>query len=366
MNDVLTTADAWLARGDRVALATVVAVRRSAARPVGAKMAVNERGEVVGAVSGGCVEVAVVGEAEGVLDGGAPCLLRFGTVDGDAWEVGLPCGGEIDVWVERHRPSAFGDIVRRNQRGVWVTMLRGPAPGAKLVVGPEGIQQGSLASSDLDARASVRALELMWRDRSELSELSELSEDGGVTLFFDVAAPPPRLVIVGAVEYASYLCTFARTSGWQPYVVDPRGRFAAGSFPDATEVIASWPAPALRRLGLDRATAVAVLSHDAKIDDDALFVALPSDAAYVGAIGSRRADQARRQRLLGAGLHPAVLDKLSGPIGLDLGAHSAQGTALSIMAEIVAVYHGHDGGRLSQTTRARIHSTGRPVTTVHR
>src|ERR671932_737905 len=184
----------------------------------------------------------------------------------------------------------------------------------------------------------------MWLERSELRE------HGEVTLFVDVTAPAPRLVIFGAVDYAAALCRVARAAGWRPFVCDPRSRFATRQrFPEAEDVVAAWPEEAFERLGgIDRATYVAVLTHDPKLDDAALSVALRSDAAYVGAMGSRRAQAQRRERLLAAGLDEELLERVAAPIGLDLGAVTPEETALSIMAEVVAVRHGRDGGRLSQ------------------
>jgi len=193
----------------------------------------------------------------------------------------------------------------------------------------------------------------MWAERSELRE------HGDVTLFVDVTAPSPRLVVFGAVDFAAALCRVARATGWRSYVIDPRGRFATPErFPDAEEVIAEWPADALAKLGgIDRATYLAVLTHDPKLDDAALIAAVDSDAPFVGAMGSRRAQAQRRERLLAAGVAEEKLERISAPIGLDLGGLTAEETALSIMAEIVAVRNGREGGRLSGSA-GRIHEVG--------
>jgi xanthine dehydrogenase accessory factor len=175
----------------------------------------------------------------------------------------------------------------------------------------------------------------------------------------DVVAPAPRLVVFGAVDYAAALCRLARAAGWRPYVCDPRSQFATPErFPDAYEVIVAWPEDAFARLGgIDRATYIAVLTHDPKLDDAALSIALQSDAAYVGAMGSRRAQAQRRERLLAAGLDEELLERVAAPIGLDLGAVSPEETALSIMSEVVAVRNGREGGRLSHAA-GRIHEVG--------
>jgi xanthine dehydrogenase accessory factor len=354
MRDVLDDIDAWTKRGEAVALATVVAVRRSAPRPPGAKMAIAEGGGISGMVSGGCVEGAVVDVAEEVLRGGAPRLLHFGIADEEAWEVGLPCGGEIDVWVERYDAQRrFADLARAGSRAALVTVLAGRSAGAKLLLAADGSLEGSLGDPELDRTAARHAEELMWAERSE-----ERTE-GETLLFVDVVFPPPRLIVFGAVDYAATLCTLARTSGWRAYVVDPRARFAVHErFPDAEDVIAAWPEEALAQLGgIDRATSIAVLTHDPKLDDAVLQIALRSEAAYVGAMGSRRAQEQRRERLLAAGLSDDEIERLAAPIGLDLGAITPEETALSIMSEVVAARRGREGGRLAHA-RGRIHEVG--------
>jgi xanthine dehydrogenase accessory factor len=225
-----------------------------------------------------------------------------------------------------------------------------PAIGAKLLVRADDTAEGSLGDEGLDAAARTAAEELMWTERSELRE------HDGVSLFVDVTAPAPRLIIFGAIDYSAALCELARAAGWRPYVCDPRSAFATKQrFPAAEEIVVEWPAEAFERLGIDRATFVAVLTHDPKLDDAALTIALRSEAAYVGAMGSRRAQADRRERLLEAGLSEDELSRLAAPIGLDLGATSPEETALSILAEVVAVRNGRAGGRLEQATE-RIHS----------
>lgn len=346
MNDVLPEIIRWRERGEKVAVATVVDVKRSAPRAPGAKMAVSSSGEIAGGVSGGCVEGAVVELAEGVMAGADPQLVHFGIADSEAWDVGLPCGGEIDVWVQAYEPGRFEEIARAGGRAAEVTVLEGPRAGAKLVVDADGGRSGSLGSPELDDEAARLAAELVWNDASERHG----------ELFVDVAFPPPRLVLFGAVDIAAPLCTLARSAGWRPYVVDPRARFAtAERFPDAVEVIAAWPEEAFARLGgIDPATSIVVLTHDPKLDDAALTIALRSPARFVGAMGSRRAQASRRERLLAAGMGEEELERLSAPVGLNLGAIVREETALSILAEVVAARHGRDGGRLAAGS-GRIH-----------
>ena len=250
--------------------------------------------------------------------------------------------------------SEFAELARSGGRAALVTVVQAggavPAVGTRMLVRADGEAAGSLGDAQLDGVAVAYAEELMWAERSELRQ------EGEVGLFVDVVAPPPRLFVVGAVDFAGALCRMARAAGWRPYVVDPRGRFATPErFPDAEEIVVAWPSKAFEQLGgIDRATYITVLTHDPKLDDDALTAALDSEAPYIGAMGSRRAQAVRRERLLAAGVPQEKLDRVAAPIGLDLGGLTSEETALSIMAEIVAVRNGREGGRLSQAS-GRIH-----------
>ncbi len=317
-------------------------------------MAVSQDGSVTGMVSGGCVEGAVIEVAEAILGGAPPRLLHFGIADAEAWDVGLPCGGEIDVWVDRldDGPAlAFGALAREGGRGALVTRLD---DGRRMLLGSDGSRDGTLGTTELDGAAGVAADRLLWLERSERLELD------GVPVFVDVTAPPPRLIVIGAIDLAEALAKLATISGWRAFVTDPRGRFATEDrFPSAERVVAGWPAKAIEELGgIDRATSVVVLTHDPKIDDAALEVALRSEAAYIGVMGSRRMQAMRRDRMLELGFTDVDLERLNGPVGLDLGALTPEETALSVMAEIVAVRHGRDGGQLRHSTAARIHEAG--------
>jgi xanthine dehydrogenase accessory factor len=249
--------------------------------------------------------------------------------------------------------SEFADIAAADGRAALVTVIGGPSIGAKLLVRADGTTDGGLGAPELDAAGVKAADELLWAERSEMLEA------GDTMLFVDVVAPAPRLVIFGAVDYAAALARLARAAGWRPFVCDPRSQFATPErFPDADEVIVAWPEEAFARLGgIDRATYIAVLTHDPKLDDAALTIALRSDAAYVGAMGSRRAQAQRRERLLAAGVEEELLERVAAPIGLNLGAVTPEETALSIMSEVVAVRNGRDGGRLSRSA-GRIHEVG--------
>jgi xanthine dehydrogenase accessory factor len=245
--------------------------------------------------------------------------------------------------------SAFA----RAERAALVTVVAGGPVGLRLLVTADGRNDGSLGDPQLDAAAIAFAEELMWAERSERREV------GDVSLFIDVAAPPPRLIMFGAVDFAAALARMARAAGWRPYVIDPRGRFATRErFPDAEEIVVGWPAEAFAQIGgIDRATYIAVLTHDPKLDDAALELAVRSEAAYIGAMGSRRAQEKRRERLVERGLSEEDLARIAAPIGLDLGGLTAEETALSIMSEVVAVRNGRSGGRLSSAS-GRIHEVG--------
>ena len=339
-----------------MALATVVDTKKSAPQPPGTKMAINDVGRMAGAVSGGCVEGQVVQVAEGILKGDAPQLLNYGIADEDAWDVGLPCGGEISIWVEtyddRGLQGRFRELGLRGGRGALTTVARGPRQHRGEAPPARGRHAGRHPRRlpSLDSAALATAGAAMW------SERSELYEHGESTLFVDVVAPPPRLMIFGAVDFAAQLAAAAKLAGWRAFVVDPRKRFATPDrFPEAERVIAAWPDKAVEELGgIDRATSIAVLTHDPKLDDAVLKIALRSDAQYIGAMGSRRAQAKRRERLLAEGLTDEELERLAAPIGLDIGALSAAETAISILGEITAVRRGREGGRL-KTVKGRIH-----------
>jgi xanthine dehydrogenase accessory factor len=281
-----------------------------------------------------------------VISSGDPELAHLGIADSEAWGGGLPCGGKIDVWVQAYEPGPFEDAARSGARAAEVTLPAGPQAGAKVVIAPDGARFGSLGSAEADTEAVSVASELLW---------TALSTRRGA-LFIDVLVPAPRLLLVGAVDIAGTLCTLAKAMGWRPFVIDPSARFAARArFGDADDVLSLWPAQAFEWLGgIHSATSVIALTHDPKLDDAALTIAQRSAAAFVGAMGSRRAQSKRRERLLDAGLGIEELDRLAAPVGLDLGASSPEETALSILAEVVAVRHGHEGGRL-RTRDGRIH-----------
>jgi len=315
----------WRSRGDQVALATVVATRRSAPRPVGAKLAISERGELQGSVSGGCVESDVAVQAAEVIAEGTPRLLTYGITDDMAWNVGLPCGGEIDVFLERFE----GELPESDEPAVSVTVLEGERAGERRLLGLDAVEPGPSRVLELD----------------------------GETVFAEMLGPPPRVVVIGAIDTAEELCRAAKSLGWHTVVADPRPALTTRErLPSPDELLVAWPDEALEQLAPDRDTAVVVLTHEERLDVPALTSALEAEAFYVGAIGSRRTQAKRRERLLEAGVAEEELERLSGPAGLDLGAQTPAEMAVSILGEILAVRAGRFGGRLREGS-GRIHST---------
>jgi xanthine dehydrogenase accessory factor len=353
LREVLSDVERWRARGDRVALATVIATRRSAPRPIGSKLAISERGEMAGSVSGGCVENEVYGHACEILEGARPQLLSYGISDDLALTVGLPCGGEIDVFVETVPAELLDRLVRvveRQERAVLFTVVEGEPLGGQLLVTEEGERIGNGPDEVLD-----RFEEVLHGGRNTQVDL-----DSGLKVFAEVYGPPPRLVVFGAVDTAEALCAAAKLIGWRTIVADARGKFATPErLPSADEVIVAWPEEALAQVQPDHQTAVVVLTHDEKFDVPAIKGALESEAFYVGALGSRRNQEKRRERLLSEGVEEAELERIAGPAGLDIGADTPAETALSILAEILALRARREGGRL-KTAAGRIHVEQQP------
>ena len=237
--DTLRAAETWRTRGDAVALATLVRSRRSAPRPLGNKLAISARGEMAGSVSGGCVEGAVFEEAQAVLAGGPPRLLYYGIADDLAWNVGLTCGGEIWVWLE-----AYTGWPVPAERAARVTVVEGADAGHHLLVTPDGRVAGDLEGDLVDAAVSA-GQEAIERERNATVEATD------ALIFAEALVPPPRLVVVGAVDTAESLCCMAHALGWRTAVVDPRGTFAtAERVPSADRLVVRWPGPGYEELGL--------------------------------------------------------------------------------------------------------------------
>ena len=359
MREILPALGAWYAAGSPFGLATVVAVSRSAPRGPGAAMAVGPGDEVVGSVSGGCVEGAVFELAQEVLASGEARSATFGYSDDDAFAVGLTCGGEITLLVRRVTAAedpSFGQVVDSVGAGRPVTVatvVDGPGRlGATLAVWPERTL-GTLGTAGLDAAVTADA-------RGELAQgltgarhygpRGERREDS-VTVFLHSFAPPPRMLVFGAIDYAAAVARIGDFLGYRVTVCDARPVFATPKrFPAAVEVVVDWPHRYLRGTVTDDRTVVCVLTHDPKFDVPLLQEALRRPAAYVGAMGSRRTHEERARRLREAGLDPAELARLRSPVGLDLGARTPEEVAVSVAAEIVALRWGGSGAPLTATT----------------
>jgi xanthine dehydrogenase accessory factor len=338
MRDILEEVERWRESSERIAIATVIQTWGSAPRQAGSAMALTAGGKIAGSVSGGCVESAVVESGLRCLSTGRPERLRFGVSDETAWSVGLACGGTIEVFVEPLRAEVFDAVREANHGGrscAVATVVGGAEEilGRRLLVCDDGTVTGSLGEG-LDGAVAAQAREAL---AAGAPRRLEPSADRPAEIFIDVLLPAPRLVVVGGVHIAIPLVAIAKTLGYRTVVVDPREAFASAErFPDVDRLVSAWPDRALEEIGIDAATAVAVLTHDPKLDDPALAAALRSPAFYVGALGSRRTQEKRRQRLLEAGLDEETLARLHAPIGLPIGGRSPGEIALSIMAQIVA------------------------------
>ncbi len=346
MRDLISTIEAWRARGDRVALATVVKTGGSTPRPLGAKMIVNSRGEFAGSVSGGCVEGAVIEEAMHVINTGAPRLIKYGIADETAWEVGLSCGGMIEVWVEVGEPDWLDGIKRAIELDALcaiATLVSGANIGAKMIIYPDGRTMGNLGDAALQARIVRDAARAMALESPQHYTFGETE------IFVDVFAPKPKLIILGGVHTAMPLTQFAQALGFHVTIVDGRARFATRErFPTADEIIVAWPDEAIAQLKIDSSTYVAILTHDPKFDIPALKVLSQTNPRYIGSMGSRETRAQHFAELRAQGVSEEFLARVHGPIGLDIGARTPEEVALSILAEMVAVRYGRKGSSLSE------------------
>jgi xanthine dehydrogenase accessory factor len=349
MRELLDTMRGWQAEGIGFGRAVAVRTFNSAPRDVGAALLAADHERIAGSVSGGCVEGAAAEEVRRARRDGRARVLRYGISDEMAWDVGLACGGTIDVLVEPEVNAATLAAAEATAAGgearVLVTRLPSDAPGPELgphaagtgekpaepiVVDAEGPTPGLLPAAVRTAAADARA-----------DSVSRTVAAEGRQWFVEAFAPAPRLVIVGAVHIAIPLVRIAREMGYRTVLVDRRATFATRDrFGEADELLVDWPERAFERIGLHPRDAVAVLSHDPKLDEPAIVEALRAGCEYVGAIGSRRTQTERIERLQAAGLTPGQLDRLHGPIGLDLGGRQPGEIALAIMAEIVAERRG--------------------------
>jgi xanthine dehydrogenase accessory factor len=374
MRDVLDSLGSWWADGKSVALATVVATFSSAPRQAGASMLVGPGGEAVGSVSGGCVEGAVYELGTEVLSDGRSRLQRYGVSDDDAFAVGLTCGGILDIFVEKVDSTTFpelgavADAVRNEDPVALATVISGPSErlGKRLVIWPDRVD-GTTGSDRLDGAVRDDARGLLDAGRNGMLRygVDGQRRGEGLDVFVESFAPPPRMIVFGAIDFAAAVAKISGFLGYRVTVCDARPVFATASrFPGANEVVVEWPHRYLAAEAaagrIDARTAICVLTHDPKFDVPVLEVALRlPEVGYIGAMGSRRTHEDRLERLREVGLSEAELARMSSPIGLDLGARTPEETAVSIAAEIIALHWGGAGDRLADRV-GPIHITARP------
>ncbi|MFB7458479.1 XdhC family protein [Streptomyces sp. NPDC056188] len=374
MLDIAEELHRWVAQGRDFAVATVVAVGGSAPRRPGAALAVDAEGTAIGSVSGGCVEGAVYELCRQALQDGETVLERFGYSDEDAFAVGLTCGGVIDILVTPLRAADPARTVTasalaaaaRGEAAALARIVSGPAgmPGRALLVRPDGSREGGLGGHpELDRTVAGEASAFLDAGRTGTLEIGERGSRCGapLTVLVESAVPPPRMIVFGAIDFASALVRIGGFLGFRVTVCDARPVFATRArFPEADEIVVEWPHEYLARTGVDARTVLCVLTHDAKFDIPLLELALRLPVAYVGAMGSRRTHLDRDRRLREVGVTELELARLRSPIGLDLGARTPEETALSIASEIVAARRGGSGVSLTGA-HTPIHHDGMPT-----
>ncbi|GAB4005378.1 XdhC family protein [Nocardioides ultimimeridianus] len=362
----------WL-DGEMFGMATVVGTRGSAPRPLGARMTVDRDGAALGSVSGGCVEGAVYELTQEVIADGTPVLESYGFSDDDAFAVGLTCGGELDIFVERVDARSFPqfglflDDITADRPVAVATVIAHPDParvGMRMLVRPGDPalgERGTLGSDHTDRAAYDDALGLLAAGENAVLTYGPDGErlGSGMQVFVDSHAPRARMLVFGAIDFASAVCSLGSFLGYEVTVCDARPVFATRRrFPAADHLVVEWPhryLAAERDAGrIDERTAIVVLTHDAKFDVPLLEVALRLPAAYIGAMGSRRTHEDRLSRLAAVGVTPHEIARMHSPIGLDLGGRTPEETALSIAAEITAHRWGGSGNSLNRT-RGAIH-----------
>ncbi|MFF6988809.1 XdhC family protein [Streptomyces sp. NPDC010273] len=357
MLDIAEELHRWVEQGRDFAVATVVAVGGSAPRRPGAALAVDTEGTAIGSVSGGCVEGAVYDLCQQALADGETVLERFGYSDEDAFAVGLTCGGVIDILVtpvragDPARPVITAALSTATSGGAaaLARIVSGPTPlqGQAIVVHPDGSYDGGFgAHPELDRTVAAEAGAYLDAGRTGTLEIGEQGSRCGapLTVLVESSVPPPRMIVFGAIDFASALVRVGKFLGYHVTVCDARPVFATRTrFPDADEIVVEWPHKYLGRTDVDARTVLCVLTHDAKFDVPLLHLALRLPVAYVGAMGSRRTHLDRNDRLRQVGVTEMELARLRSPIGLDLGARTPEETALSIAAEIVANRRGGSG-----------------------
>jgi xanthine dehydrogenase accessory factor len=349
----------WLDEGRRVVAATLVETVGSAPLDPGAEMLVDDSGRIEGSVTGGCVEGALVEEAQGVLAGAPPRVATYGISDQQAADVGLMCGGTVRVFVheleepQRAALAATREAIEAERPVALATLLDGAGAGAKMVVTEEGTI-GSLGVADLLDRSVEReARGFLDEGRSAVRRFSRKGEVMGADIGVSILAfsLPPSMVIFGAIDFSAALAKIAGEVGYNVTIVDAREAFVQSPrFSAHAEVVVDWPDRYLATRELGPSDAVLVFTHDPKFDEPALTAALQSDAGYIGALGSRRTQADREERLRESGVTEDQLARISSPCGLDLGARTPAETAIAVLGEILALRAGKSGGRLADTS----------------
>jgi xanthine dehydrogenase accessory factor len=368
VNPVVGKLAEWIEVDKRAALATVVKVERSGPLGPGTMMAVNEDGQVAGSVSGGCVEPAVFEECMAAIEGGGPKLVTYGISDDEAFGVGLTCGGIIHIFVERFEDDGQVARLRRalsEQSPIAVATVieaaadSGVTPGGRLLVTPEG-HDGELDDGELERAVADGARGMLEGGQTGQRHYGPRGQRRmeDVTVFVNSLAPPPRMYVFGAIDFAGAVAKMGKFMGYRVTVCDARSVFATRErFPSADEVVAAWPDDFLQTAEVDGRSVICVLTHDPKFDVPVLKAALDTEAGYIGAMGSRRTHDDRTARLREEGVSEDQLSRIASPIGLDLGSRTPEETAVAISAEIIALRTGHEGGRLADSS-GPIHAVG--------
>lgn len=358
MREILNDICLWGEQGKRCAVAMVIGVERSAPRGAGAALAVSVDGLVAGSVSGGCVEPAVYEEAHRALQTRRTTIVTYGISDDQAFEVGLTCGGTIHLSVLPVGDAAMSTFVElktsldRDVPAALAILVEADDAGAAMLI-EKNRRVGTLGDARLDDAVADDALAMLDLGETKLRNYDEAQEtqSPATSVFIQTFLPPPRMYIFGAIDVAASVVAVGKLMGYRVTVCDARAAFATPErFPDADEVVVRWPHEYLGDTVVDRRSAICVLTHDLKFDVPLLQVALRSPAAYVGAMGSRRMDEVRRRALVAAGVSDDEIERLSSPIGMDIGSVTPEEVAVSIAAEIIALARGGPGGRLTQGT----------------
>lgn len=354
MRDILSDVERWRAQGKRIAIATVVQTWGSAPRRAGSKLGLASDGQFSGSVSGGCVENAVIESGLEVLKTNRPQLLHFGVADETARDVGLACGGSIDIFVQPLDEIFYNElrsVIEAEQQAVLATIIR----GSDEVLGRALLhREDEESAGDMPDTMRPKVLELTGETFSTRESRRAMLDDE-TELFFEFIAPSPTLIAVGGVHITVALVALAKTLGYQTVVIDPRRAWgSAERFPNADRLIQAWPDKAFEQVKITRSTAVAMLTHDPKLDDPAVKIALNSPAFYVGALGSKATNAKRRARLLDNGISEEQYARLHAPIGMDIGAGTPEEIALAIMSEVVAAYRKRE--QVPAAREANLHS----------